>query len=247
MTTQTSTVALVIGASGGLGRALWRQLKADGGYANVLAVSRSAPESADAHWFQADAGCAEQLSGVAEQIGQRFGRVDLLINCTGMLHEDGSRPEKSLRELRLSSFEKLMTVNAFAPLAALQAFSPLLRKAGDTSRSAIAVTLSAMVGSITDNHLGGWYSYRMSKAALNMGLRNAAIELARYQDGPIVVAVHPGTTLTSLSAPFVGGQRRDTAARPAAESATHILDVIAGLSREDTGKFLNWDASELEW
>lgn len=254
MTASASATALVIGASGGLGQALWQQLKADGSYADVLAISRRASEQCDTGWFQADATCPEQLAVVAQQIGERFGKLDLLINCTGMLHESGLRPEKSLRQLDQDSFLKVMSVNAFAPLVALQTFAPLLRKAasdsgiapGNDTGAAVAVTLSAMVGSITDNRLGGWYSYRMSKAALNMGLRNAAIELARYADGPVVVAVHPGTTLTDLSEPFVGNRKKNQQVRTAASSAVHILKVVRGLSREDTGKFLNWDGSELE-
>lgn len=239
----TPATALVIGASGGLGRALWELLKQNPRYSNVMAVSRSASENADDLWFQADATCPEQLADISRRITDRFGRLDLLINCTGMLHESGSRPEKSLRELQQDSFLNLMSVNAFAPLTALQVFTPLLRKAGSRSRFGIAVTLSAMVGSITDNRLGGWYSYRMSKAALNMGLRTAAIELARYPDGPAVIAMHPGTTLTRLSRPFVGNRQ----VRTAACSAAHILKIIDGLSREDSGKFLNWDGRELEW
>jgi NAD(P)-dependent dehydrogenase (short-subunit alcohol dehydrogenase family) len=247
MTASSSATALVIGASGGLGQALWQQLKADKTYTDVLAISRRALVQPDPRWFQADATCPEQLAEVARQVGERFGKLDLLINCTGMLHETGLRPEKSLGQLHRQDFLKVMSVNAFAPLVALQTFTPLLRKAAGSSGHGIAVTLSAMVGSISDNRLGGWYSYRMSKAALNMGLRNAAIELDRYVDGPVVVAIHPGTTLTGLSEPFVGKRQNNQKVRSAACSAVHILHVVAGLSREDTGKFLNWDGRELEW
>jgi NAD(P)-dependent dehydrogenase (short-subunit alcohol dehydrogenase family) len=100
-----------------------------------------------------------------------------------------------------------------------------------------------MVGSIGDNRLGGWYSYRMSKAALNMGIRNAAIELGRHRHGPIVVAIHPGTTLSPLSAPFAARDR----ARPADASAAAIVRVLDGLERTDNGRFFNWDGRELPW
>jgi NAD(P)-dependent dehydrogenase (short-subunit alcohol dehydrogenase family) len=169
--------------------------------------------------------------------------VHRLIVCTGILHggatDPGLRPEKSLRQLRLANLQRCMAVNAWAPLMALEAFSPLLRH----TDGAVAAALSAMVGSIGDNRLGGWYSYRMSKAALNMGLRSAAIELGRQRHAPIVVAVHPGTTLSALSAPFAGPER----ARPAHDSAAAILRVLDGLGPDDTGRFFNWDGRELPW
>ena len=205
----------------------------------MLAVSRTDCRR-DEDWFQADVTDDAELTGVAERIGDRYDHIDLMINCVGMLG-DGARvrPEKSLREFNAANLLRLMHVNAYAPLAALRAFSPLLRKA----ESARVAVLSAKVGSIGDNRLGGWHSYRMSKAALNMGLRNAAIELGRYRNGPIVVAVHPGTTLTELSAPFVGKHQH----RSAESSAEHILKVIADLKPEDSGKFFNWDGAQLPW
>jgi NAD(P)-dependent dehydrogenase (short-subunit alcohol dehydrogenase family) len=260
--------AVVVGASGGLGLALTRALSLRPGIKTVIALSRSVPDSpastsrlddrpaidgareADAghlvpgaQWYRADAADPEQLSAAATRIADDHGRVHLLITCVGALHGGQAnpelQPEKSLSALRLSNLHRSVEINAFAPLAALHAFLPLLRH----DEGAVAATLSAMVGSIGDNSLGGWYSYRMSKAALNMGLRNAAIECARLRDGPRVVAIHPGTTLTALSEPFV----RRHPHRSAAESAERILDVIAGLAADDTGKFFNWDGREIPW
>jgi NAD(P)-dependent dehydrogenase (short-subunit alcohol dehydrogenase family) len=170
--------------------------------------------------------------------------VHLLVTCTGVLHggdaRPGLRPEKALAQLDAEGFLHVMRVNALAPLQVLAAFAPLLRH----DQRAVAATLSAMVGSIGDNRLGGWYSYRMSKAALNMGLKNAAIELGRgARDGPIVVAIHPGTTTTALSEPFL----RHRTARSPAESAEHILAVLDGLTPANSGKFYNWDGRELPW
>ena len=236
--------AVVLGASGGLGSAVVEQLLANAGFAHVYAVSRelqpeSCSESVCGHRLQADSTEPVQLVEVCEQVRQSSNQIDLLINCSGMLHLPGARPEKSLRELDAENFAELMRVNALAPLQALQIFMPMLRN----SKSAIAVTLSAMVGSITDNHLGGWYSYRMSKAALNMGLRNAAIEAARYRTAPVVVAMHPGTTLTSLSKAYLSNRE----SRSACCSARHILKVISGIGRSDSGKFFNWNGRELPW
>jgi len=234
--------AVVLGASGGLGRAVFEQLAADQAFAQVFAVSRGRPADGEiqpGQWLQADCTEAAQLAAAGEEISRCSEQIDLLINCSGMLHLNGGRPEKSLRELEAEAFGELMRVNALAPLQALQVFMPLLRK----SPAAIAVTLSAMVGSITDNRLGGWYSYRMSKAALNMGLRNAAIEASRYPQAPAIVALHPGTTLTRLSSAYVSKRPH----RSAQCSAQQILKVIAGLDSDDSGKFFNWDGKELPW
>ncbi len=232
--------ALILAASGGLGNALWQKLRADDRFDHVIGISRRAAPSPDAPWLQADCTDPAALEASASTICERFGTIDLLINCSGTLQDEGRlKPEKSLRDLNGANLERLMAVNAFAPLAALRAFAPLLRH----SPATVAVTLSAMVGSITDNRLGGWYSYRMSKAALNMGLKNAAIELGRGRRGPIVVAMHPGTTLTPLSAPFVSRHKH----REAEESAEHILSVIDTLTPESSGRFYNWDGSELPW
>jgi len=236
---QADTTALILGASGGLGHALRQCLLESGQYTHVLAVSR-ADCCRDEDWFQADITDDAELAGVAERIGNRHDHIDLMINCVGMLGDgDRVQPEKSLRDFNAGNLQRLMHVNAYAPLAALRVFSPLLRKA-DSARAAV---LSAKVGSIGDNRLGGWHSYRMSKAALNMGLRNAAIELGRYRNGPTVVAIHPGTTLTELSAPYVGRHQH----RSAKSSAEHILSVIADLQPEDSGYFFNWDGAQLPW
>ncbi len=237
--------ALIIGASGGLGRALTRSLCDDRHFSSVIALSRSCPEqqAPQACWYRADTTDPAQLRAAADQIGARFGRLHLLINCVGTLHggsaQPNFRPEKALTQLRLDNLQQCMQVNAFAPLAALQAFATLLRH----DEGAVAVALSAMVGSIGDNQLGGWYSYRMSKAALNMGLRNAAIELGRQRHGPIVVAIHPGTTRTGLSEPFLKHHKH----RSAEHSAQQILNVIASLTPEHSGRFFNWDGRELPW
>jgi NAD(P)-dependent dehydrogenase (short-subunit alcohol dehydrogenase family) len=245
---EKATNAIIAGAGSGLGAALARELAQRSGY-RVFALARRNELPALRHltWLPTDltdpASVANSLSTVADQAPQ----VHLLITCVGVLHgggtEQGLGPEKSLRQLDADNFHHVMSVNALAPLQILGACAPLLRH----DQRAVAATLSAMVGSIGENRLGGWYSYRMSKAALNMGLKNAAIELSRpataRRRGPIVTAIHPGTTRTALSAPFLG-QR---SARPPEHSAAHILRVIDKLSPADNGKFLNWDGRELPW
>ena len=243
MVSPRKKVAVVAGAAGGLGVALSEGVLAHPDYESVFALSRSRPAAADGiEWLETDTSSPTELEAAASWVAAATDRVHLLISCTGALHGGGEsdfKPEKALAQLDLDNLQRAVRINAFAPLAALRAFIPLLRH----DEQPVAAVLSAMVGSITDNALGGWYSYRMSKAALNMGVRNAAIELGRLRNGPSVVAVHPGTTLTALSEPFVRG--RDP--RPPHESAQHILSVVHRLSPDDSGKFFNWDGRELPW
>jgi len=236
--------AVVVGASGGLGAAFAEALCARPDVDQVFALSRRAPplEHPRLSWMVADVSDPDALALAAATVGRAAPRIHLLITCTGILHDDKLAPEKALKQLQQQSFQRIMTLNALVPLQVLSAFAPLLRH-GERS---VAASLSAMVGSIGDNRLGGWYSYRMSKAALNMGLKNAAIELARGRDGapgPIVVAVHPGTTTTALSAPYLRGRH----ARDAADSARRVLSVLDALGPGDSGKFLHWDGRELPW
>ena len=238
--------AVIIGASGGLGGALIGALAAGTNYDVVIAVSRS-PKPVDTPatiWFQANVSEPAELDGLVAEIEANYFSVNLLINCIGTLHggQGKKMPEKALKQLNERDFQRMMTVNAFLPLAVLNSFAKLLRQKNVDDRSAsVAVVLSAMVGSTTDNQLGGWYSYRMSKAALNMGLRNVAIEWGRLKGSPTVVALHPGTTLTALSQPFVARHNH----RTPKDSAVHILQVIGGLDKEDSGKFFNWDGRVL--
>jgi NAD(P)-dependent dehydrogenase (short-subunit alcohol dehydrogenase family) len=202
-----------------------------------------APSLPPVHWLSADPTDPASLAAAVAAVAAHAPRIHRLIICTGILHggsdDPDFRPEKSLGQLQLAHLQQCMAVNAWAPLVTLDAFAPLLRH----DSGATAAVLSAMVGSITDNRMGGWYSYRMSKAALNMGIRNAAIELGRHRHGPVVVAIHPGTTLSPLSAPFAGPER----ARPPVESAAAILRVLDNLERADSGRFFNWDGRELPW
>lgn len=241
-------IAVVTSASGGIGRALTARLADAPDVAHVFALSRGGVGHQHERVTQltADATDPQALAAAASRVGDAAPRVHLLITCGGLLHGGAEqprlKPEKSLDALDPANFREVMAVNALAPLQVLGAFKRLLVH----GEGAVAGLLSAQVGSIGDNRLGGWYSYRMSKAALNMGVRCAAIELGRGRRGegaPVVVAIHPGTTVSYLSEPFIG---RHTA-RPAADSARHILEVLDALSPEDSGRFLNWDGRGLPW
>ena len=155
-----------------------------------------------------------------------------------MLHTPQFQPEKRLVQLHYAQMQATFSANAFGPALVLAHFAPLL----DKQRGVLAV-LSAKVGSIGDNRLGGWYSYRASKAALNMFLKTAAIEVARSQPCAVLVAMHPGTVDSALSKPFRGAE----IGRPAPLAAAQMLEVLEGLEPADTGGFFSYSGDPLPW
>lgn len=162
----------------------------------------------------------------------------LIVNTIGILHTEQWMPEKKLDELNEDQLTKLMQINAIGPALTLKYFSKLL----DPSASIMAV-LSAKVGSIEDNRLGGWYSYRASKAALNMLIKTAAIEFSRTKPNTTLVALHPGTVNSRLSKPFRGEQ----IGRPAIDAVQDLLRVIYSLKNEDSGSFISYAGERLPW
>lgn len=222
--------ALVIGASGGLGQAFVQVLQADPRCAEVLGVHRHSKPRID---FDDETSVADAAQALATG-----GKFHLIINAAGMLHNADFMPEKKLADLSYAQLEASFRANTLGPALVLRHFSPLL----DGERGVLAV-LSAKVGSIEDNRLGGWYSYRASKAALNMLLKTAAIELRRSKPKAVLVSLHPGTVNTGLSKPFKGEQ----IGRPALVAAQEMLTVLDGLSAADTGSFVAYDGTRLPW
>jgi NAD(P)-dependent dehydrogenase (short-subunit alcohol dehydrogenase family) len=166
--------------------------------------------------------------------------LDLVVVASGLLHSDRIAPEKSYRQLSAAAFEEYFAVNATGPALVAKHFLPLLRK----DRPAVFAVLSARVGSIGDNLLGGWYGYRASKAALNMIVKTLAIELARTHPKAACVALHPGTVETDLSHRF----RRGVPAEKlfsAEIAARHLLGVITGVSASDSGGIFAWDGAAI--
>lgn len=223
--------ALVLGASGALGSALADQLRADPRCAAVTALGRHTAPALDYH---------DPASLVrAAQAVRTQGPWHLVVVATGMLHGPTGGPEKRLADLRVDHLAASFAVNTVGPALALAHFSPQLARG---QRSVFAV-LSARVGSIGDNRLGGWYSYRASKAALNMVLKTAAIELARTHPQAVLAALHPGTVHSPLSAPFQGARN----ARPAPQAARDLLCVLDTLQPEDSGGLWAYDGQRLPW
>ncbi len=233
----------VFGANGAIGAAFLRQLRQRQPDARLRAIARSDFDHDDpaVSRHQVDPSDESALSETVREMAEH-GPLDVVLVATGMLHGPGHMPEKALRDLSAESLHQLFHVNTAVPALILKHTSPFLRRDG----RAVFAALSARVGSITDNQLGGWYAYRASKAALNMVIRNAAIEIARRNRNAVVVGLHPGTVESALSAPFSRnvpeGKMFD-----ADFSATRLLDVLDGLDPTRSGGLFAWDGSEIPY
>ncbi|MEH6563987.1 MAG: SDR family oxidoreductase [Halopseudomonas sp.] len=221
--------ALVIGSSGALGQAFCAQLRSDTGCAQVTELSRHTLPALDLTDPPSIAAAAQAL---ADQ-----GPYQLILLATGILHAPCIAPEKSLAAIEADALQRVFQINSLGPALVLRHFLPLLDASG-----AMAV-LSAKVGSIEDNRLGGWYAYRASKAALNMLLKTAAIEHARQRPKARLLSLHPGTVVSKLSEPFRGAAN----ARPAAQAAAELLRVIDQSSAQDSGGFFSYQGERLPW
>lgn len=221
--------ALVIGASGSIGQAFVQALRSDPHCAEVVELSRSSQPALDLTEPDSIERAAQQLKAQAP--------FQLIIHAAGILHRDALQPEKSLSKLNNQTMQTVFQINALGPARVLQQFVPLL------SRDGAMAFLSAKVGSIGDNRLGGWYSYRASKAALNMLIKTAAIEVARTRPQVRLLSLHPGTVISPLSAPFQGGAH----ARPASVAAQEMLRVIDQSTAADSGSFFAYNGERLPW
>lgn len=222
--------ALVIGSSGAIGAAFVAQLQADPRCALVQGLHRGSSPAIDY--------AREDSIAAAAAVWRDAPPWQLIIVATGVLHAAPLMPEKRLAELAYPSLEAVFRTNVFGPALVLRHFAPLL----DKQRSVLAV-LSAKVGSIEDNRLGGWYAYRASKAALNMMLKTAAIELRRTHPGAALVALHPGTVRSALSRPFRG----DEIGRQPGQAAAQMLAALDGVAPEESGAFVAYDGQRLPW
>ena len=226
--------AVVIGASGGIGRALANALDDEGLFEQVHRLSRSA-EGAGHIDLEDEASIAAAAEKVAASPAPT-----LILVATGILHEDEQGPEKTMRELDPEWLARNFAVNMIGPALVAKHFLPLMPRTGRT----VFAALSARVGSISDNRLGGWYGYRASKAALNMTIRNLAIEHKRKNDRAIIVGLHPGTVDTKLSQPF----QKNVSAKQLFDSeraALQLLDVLDDLKPADSGHIFAWDGEEI--
>ncbi len=229
---------LVVGATGGLGAALVRQLRGRG--LSVLTTARRGVQADIELDLEDDA----SIVAAGQALQPRLADVPLrsVFICSGLLHADQVRPERRIEALESAAFERVMRVNALGPLLLLAQLKGLLARDQITQVAAI----SARVGSISDNRLGGWYSYRCSKAALNMGLQTLGVEMQRTHPHCALTAFHPGTTDTALSTPFQRGVSADKLFTPE-RAARQFLDVVRGREQQAGVQFLAWDGRVVEW
>ncbi|WP_201595670.1 SDR family oxidoreductase [Psychrobacter fulvigenes] len=248
---------LIIGGTGGIGQAMVQQLvtataneQDDNNRIQVFATyHRSVPdfEADNLYWLQMDVSDESSIKQAADDIKQQSTHLDWVINCVGLLHTESAQPEKALRQVETDFFLQNMQINALAGLLIAKHIRPLLAKAERSAdKPAIFATISARVGSISDNQLGGWYSYRMSKAALNMGMKNLSIEWARSLKDVCIVVMQPGTVNTQLSAPFQGNVADGQLFSPA-YSAECLLEVLSGMSADKSGSFIDWAGESIPW
>jgi NAD(P)-dependent dehydrogenase (short-subunit alcohol dehydrogenase family) len=221
--------AVVIGASGGIGSAICDMLERQPTIGELVRLSRS----------QTGLDLADEVSiaVTATSLGDK--PIHLLICATGVLTVDGRPPEKAMRQIDPDVMLRQFQINAVGPALIAKHFLPRL----DRRSRSVAAFLSARVGSIGDNRLGGWISYRSAKAALNQIVHTAAIEVARTHPATVVIAIHPGTVRTGLSDPYAQGHPTVSAE----QAAQRILETLNGVGPGQTGSFLAYDGSEIVW
>jgi NAD(P)-dependent dehydrogenase (short-subunit alcohol dehydrogenase family) len=226
-TEQTRDRVVVVGASGGIGRALADRAEVRG--AEVIRLSRPA----------IDAGDEATIAAAAEAAG---GGLSHVIVATGLLHRGDQGPERDWRQIDADWMLESFRVNTVLPALVAKHFLPRLTR----DRTALFAVLTARVGSIGDNRLGGWHSYRASKAATNQLVRTLSVELKRKNPMAAIVALHPGTVDTTMSKPF----QRNVAPEKlftSDQSAAHLWAVMDGLGAEDSGSFRAWDGTKIPW
>ena len=218
--------ALVIGESGGIGRAISKSLRARGD--DVVGLSRSR-----------DLLDVTNETSVEGALGKLQGTFDLILVATGALVINDQKPEKSIKSLNAAALMDQFQVNAIGPALVLKHSIRLMPR----DRSCVFAALSARVGSISDNQIGGWHSFRSAKAALNQLIRGASIELGRTHPLACCVCLHPGTVETTFSADYGKSQKRT----PAPVAAANLVAVMDQLSRKDTGGFFDYAGKSIPW
>lgn len=233
---------VVGGGSGAIDAAFAAELARKYPNACISSLSRTGSRSSDVRirTVRVDYLDEASLRNASERVGQ-YGPVDLVIAAGGILHQSGMMPEKSLRDLSADKLLTLYSANTVGPALMAKHFPPLMSR----GRRAVFAALSARVGGISDNRLGGWYSYRASKAALNMIIRSASIEMGRRNPQAVVVGLHPGTVDSALSRPFQGNVGPDKLFSPQF-AVIRMLEVLESLKTSDSRHCYAWDGSRIE-
>lgn len=237
-------LVLVIGARGGIAQALCKQLL-ECESTHVVAISRGPQPNDLIHsrlqWITCDHQ-VEQIANIISDIKQRGLPIAKVFICTGLLHQGDIQPEKKIEQFNEAQFTELMKVNVVVPTLWVQHLIDACK-----GKHQCAITcFSARVGSISDNRLGGWYSYRMTKAALNMMVKSAAVEYARRAKNVKLVAFHPGTTDTALSKPFQANVPEGKLFTPQFV-ASQLLTIIDEIEYDNQASFIDWQGKSVKW
>ncbi|MED7818729.1 MULTISPECIES: SDR family NAD(P)-dependent oxidoreductase [unclassified Francisella] len=237
-----SSNLVVIGVSGSIGHAVTKRLRYLYPDANIYAFLRTEVTNCVERvvYHHIDYSDESTIEKAAKYVYEKSGAINLVFVATGILHTSEIKPEKSLKELSADKFIELFKANTVFPALVAKHFIPKLAK----DSKSVFVAISARVGSISDNQLGGWYAYRASKAALNMFIKTASIETKRVNSNAIVVGVHPGTVDSHLSQPFQARVPQEKLFTPE-YSADKLIKVLESLKADDSGKCFAWDGKEI--
>ncbi len=227
-----NNLAVIAGGTGAIGKAIADELYKIG-FSEIIKIGTNTRPSID---FNKENTILETV----EYIKKKNKPISIFFDATGILHHNNLMPEKTLKRIEFEFIKKVFLINTIGPALLIKHFAPLL----DKDEKSVFATLSAKVGSITDNVYGGWYSYRASKAALNQIIKTASIEMKVKNKKAIFVSLHPGTVKSNLSKPF---QKINLKIQNPEESARHLIKIINSIDSSQTGKFFNWDGSEIVW
>lgn len=241
------TQALVIGAGSAIAAALINEMIQQHSVSGIVAVSRQPPERAGLPQDNPDVpvrylSCDYSAAGIRAVAGHVTGVFSHVFICTGVLHNDHIKPEKRIEDIDAGQMAELLHINSILPALWLQALLPVIK----SSPRCVLTVFSARVGSISDNQKGGWYSYRASKAALNMIIKTAAIEYARRAPGIKLLAFHPGTVDTWLSRPFQKNVAAEKLFTPEFV-AQQLLTICAALPVDAEASYLDWAGEPITW
>ncbi len=242
------TRAVVVGAGGGIGQALTDKLLCDDRIDHIYALARSCPgvrprrQHPRLSWIDCDITDAVSIHDAVARIKAATDRIHLVIIASGVLHRNGLSPEKRIGDIDADNMAEVFRINSIGPVTIASALIPMICK----ETPAVLAAISARVGSISDNRMGGWYAYRASKAALNMLFKTLSIELRRSHPRLSVAVLHPGTTDTKLSRPFQRNVPPGKLFSPET-TAGYLIDVISRLTPSDSGGFYAWDGQAIDW
>ena len=230
----------IIGSSGAIGRAFLDAYIADKNISNIYSISRTEVKSNDKRIIHINIDVTDEVSVKAAASKIEENRLDRLIVATGVLHTKSFGPEKSIKDIKIENFVKIFSVNTFGPALIGKYFLPLRTK----DQKSIVAFLSARVGSISENKLGGWYAYRASKSALNQIIKNFSIEAKRTNSSGIIIGLQPGTVKSKLSEPFQKNVKKGKLFLPE-DSVDSLIKVIENVMQNDSGKIFDWEGEEI--